>query len=125
MNLRQTLLLFFSATFLQAGSYGLVFLLPPLFEKFGGVEKDVGTVLGFTAISTLLTIVFLGHITAIFGLSYFIGLFGFPFIAGWIISGSGTAALLIVAATLALAELLLAIHRYFLDALGGPRAEKK
>ncbi len=67
MNLRLTLALFFIATFLQSGSYGLTFLLPPLFESFGAVEKDVGSVLAFTAASTIVTVIFLGYITASIG----------------------------------------------------------
>ena len=67
MTLRHTLIFFFAATFLQSGSYGLTFLLPPLFDTFGAVEKDVGNVLAFTAVATILTIVFLGHITASLG----------------------------------------------------------
>ena len=67
MTLRTTLAIYFTATFLQAGTYGLTFLLPPLFNAFGANEKDVGTVLAFTAASTLITVLYLGHIVAWIG----------------------------------------------------------
>ena len=42
MSMRLTLAFYFLATFLQAGAYGLTFLLPLLFQEFGAHEKDVG-----------------------------------------------------------------------------------
>ncbi len=54
---------FFVATFFQAGTYGLTFLLPVLFSNIGGNEKDVGTVLLCTAIATILIVLYSGHIT--------------------------------------------------------------
>ncbi|WP_423909684.1 MFS transporter [Candidatus Spongiihabitans sp.] len=54
---------FFIATFFQAGTYGLTFLLPILFSNIGGNEKDVGTVLLCTAIMTILTVLYSGHMT--------------------------------------------------------------
>lgn len=74
MTLRNTLFIYFFATFLQAGTYGLTFLLPPLFEAFGADEKDVGTVLIFTTVSTLVTVLYMGHITALLGRLNAIGL---------------------------------------------------
>jgi len=62
-DLKPLLTLYFLATFLQAGTYGLTFLLPPLFESFGANEKDVGTVLASTTASTLIVVLSLGHIT--------------------------------------------------------------
>ena len=44
-----TFVIFLIAVFLQAGAYGLTFLLPRLFERFGADEKAVGITL---AIST-------------------------------------------------------------------------
>jgi MFS family permease len=67
MSLKQTLIIFFLATFLQAGTYGLTFLLPPLFQGFGGRESDVGNVLGLTAFITIVTVIFLGQISSLFG----------------------------------------------------------
>ena len=55
--------LFFLATFLQAGAYGLTFVLPPLFAGFGGNEADVGNTLALTAISTLVIVMLSGHVT--------------------------------------------------------------
>ena len=40
-----TLSLYFFAAFVQAGTYGLTFLLPKLFASFGADEKDVGAML--------------------------------------------------------------------------------
>ena len=74
MTLRNTLIIYFLATFLQAGTYGLTFLLPPLFAAFGADEKDVGTVLIFTTFSTLVTVLYLGQITAFLGRLNAIGL---------------------------------------------------
>jgi MFS family permease len=60
-------LFYFTAIFLQSGTYGLTFLLPPLFAGFGADEKAVGTVLAVTMVTTLIAVLYLGHITARFG----------------------------------------------------------
>ncbi len=60
-------LLYFVAIFLQAGAYGLTFMLPRLFESFGANEKTVGLMLGVTAITTLVTVYFSGHLSDMFG----------------------------------------------------------
>ncbi len=67
MNRRTLFIAYYLAIFLQAGTYGLTFLLPPLFATFGGTETDVGFVLGITAITTIITILGLGHVTARLG----------------------------------------------------------
>jgi len=67
MTRRTLFIAYYFAIFLQAGTYGLTFLLPPLFATFGGTETDVGFVLGITAISTIITILWLGHLTACLG----------------------------------------------------------
>ncbi len=59
--------LYFLAIFLQAGAYGLTFMLPRLFESFGANEKVVGAALLVTAASTLVTVYFSGHLSDIFG----------------------------------------------------------
>lgn len=59
--------LFFTAIFLQSGAYGLTFILPQLFESFGANEKTVGTMLLLTAVATLITVYFSGHLSDIFG----------------------------------------------------------
>ena len=51
----------------------------------------------------------------IFGFSYFIGVFGFPFVAGWIITTNGIVLLLVVAVVLSMVECALAAHRYLGD----------
>jgi MFS family permease len=51
----------------------------------------------------------------IFGFSYFIGVFGFPFIAGWIITTKGMILLLVAAAGMSALECILAARRYFRD----------
>ena len=48
----------------------------------------------------------------LFGLSYFIGVFGFPFAAGWIIVTAGIFALLLASLGLALIETALASRRF-------------
>lgn len=59
--------LFFLAVFLQAGAYGLTFMLPKLFVVFSANEKDVGLMLMITAITTIITVYFTGHFTDRFG----------------------------------------------------------
>lgn len=59
--------LFYCASFLQAGAYGLTFLLPPLFAQFGADEKIVGAMLAVTAMATLLVVYFSGHLADRFG----------------------------------------------------------
>ena len=59
--------LYFLAIFLQAGAYGLTFLLPRLFDSFGANEKVVGAMLMVTAISTLVTVYLSGHLSDFFG----------------------------------------------------------
>jgi len=60
-------LLYFTAIFLQAGAYGLTFMLPRLFDSFGANEKVVGAMLMVTTISTLVTVYFSGHLSDLFG----------------------------------------------------------
>ena len=52
MNKKFTLATFFCAVFLQAGAYGLTFMLPRLFEGLRSDEKAVGTMLMSTAFAT-------------------------------------------------------------------------
>lgn len=65
--------LFYMASFLQAGAYGLTFLLPRLFAQFGANEKIVGLMLSLTAISTLIAVYFSGHLTDKFGRLHVLG----------------------------------------------------
>lgn len=67
MTRRTLFVAYYTAIFLQAGTYGLTFLLPPLFATFGGTETDVGFVLGITAVTTIITILWLGHLTSRLG----------------------------------------------------------
>ena len=67
MNKKIVLTLIFIATFFQSGAYGLTFLFPPLFEIYGANEKDVGAVLFSAAISTIVVIIFSGHLTSLLG----------------------------------------------------------
>ncbi len=62
-----TFSLFFAAIFLQAGAYGLTFMLPRLFDSFGASEKVVGAMLAVTAVSTIVTVYFSGHLSDLFG----------------------------------------------------------
>lgn len=59
--------LYFAAIFLQAGAYGLTFMLPRLFQQFGAGEKVVGQMLFITAVVTLVTVYFSGHLSDRFG----------------------------------------------------------
>ena len=58
-----TLALFFAAVFLQAGAYGLTFMLPRLFDSFGASEKTVGVMLFLTTVSTVIAAYFAGHMS--------------------------------------------------------------
>ena len=62
-----TFVIFLIAVFLQAGAYGLTFLLPRLFERFGADEKAVGITLTVATISTLITVYYAGHLSDWFG----------------------------------------------------------
>ena len=63
MGRTSAFILFYLAVFLQAGAYGLTFMLPELFDALGADEKAVGTMLMFTAVSTLATVYFVGHLS--------------------------------------------------------------
>ncbi len=67
MNRASLIALYLVAIFLQAGAYGLTFLLPKLFDSFGANEKVVGGMLFATTLATLLTVYFSGHLSDIFG----------------------------------------------------------
>lgn len=67
MSRNITLMVFYLAVFLQAGAYGLTFMLPRLFEGLGSDEKAVGTMLMFTALSTLFSVYYCGHLSDAFG----------------------------------------------------------
>ena len=62
-----TFTLFLFAVFLQAGAYGLTFMLPRLFEAFGADEKAVGVMLVIAALSTLVAVYYAGHLSDWFG----------------------------------------------------------
>ena len=67
MSRSLTFAMYFLAIFLQAGAYGLTFMLPRLFAEFGASEKVVGAMLFVTAIATIVTVYFSGHISDKFG----------------------------------------------------------
>lgn len=59
--------LYFAAIFLQAGAYGLTFMLPRLFDSFGANEKVVGLMLFVTTLSTIATVYLSGHLSDLLG----------------------------------------------------------
>ena len=67
MSRTQMFALYFAAVFLQAGAYGLTFMLPRLFAGFGATEKDVGQMLFVTTIATLIAVYFSGHLSDLIG----------------------------------------------------------
>ena len=67
MPRRTVFALYFLAVFLQAGAYGLTFLLPDLFSQFQANEKNVGQMLAITALVTLITVYYSGHLSDRFG----------------------------------------------------------
>ena len=67
MNKKLTLAISFCAVFLQAGAYGLTFMLPRLFQGLGSDEKAVGTMSMFTALATLSNVYHVGQLSNMFG----------------------------------------------------------
>jgi len=82
-----TLSLYFFAAFVQAGTYGLTFLLPKLFASFGADEKDVGAMLIVTTIATLLSVYYSGHLADKFGRVVTLGLAGYSIAIGLLAFG--------------------------------------
>lgn len=71
------LAIYFIAIFLQSATYGLTFLLPKLFAEFGANEKNVGFMLALTAVSTLISVYYSGHLTDFFGRMMTLGVSSF------------------------------------------------
>ena len=76
-----TFSIFYLATFLQAGTYGLTFLLPRLFADFGATEKHVGIMLIVTTVFTLVSVFYTGHLTDKLGRMASLGMSGFAIAA--------------------------------------------
>lgn len=74
MSRSLTFILFFTAIFLQAGAYGLTFMLPRLFDSFGAGEKTVGAMLALTTVVTLITVYFSGHLSDFLGRIHTLGI---------------------------------------------------
>ncbi|MEM7076315.1 MAG: MFS transporter [Pseudomonadota bacterium] len=69
-----TFVVYLLAVFLQAGAYGLTFMLPRLFDGFGADEKAVGVSLSVTTVSTLLAVYYSGHLSDWFGRAMTLGM---------------------------------------------------
>ncbi len=80
--------LYFLAVFLQAGTYGLTFMLPKLFATFGANEKDVGAMLLITAVTTIISVYYSGHVTDLLGRMPTMSLSGFAIAAALFLFGS-------------------------------------
>ena len=96
------LALYFLGIFLQAGTYGLTFMLPKLFADFGADEKDVGRMLAVTAVTTLVSVYYSGHLSDRLGRMPTLGLSGLAiaialFLFGW---AKGLGPALVVASAL-------------------------
>lgn len=91
MQRRTFFVLYFGAIFLQSWTYGLTFLLPPLFAGIGADEKDVGQVLAVTMVSTLISVIYLGHITSYFGRMRSVGISGILIAASLLLFASADA----------------------------------
>lgn len=74
MSRSLTFIVYLLAVFLQAGAYGLTFMLPRLFAEFGANEKSVGFSLFVAAVSTLLAVYYAGHLSDWFGRTTTLGL---------------------------------------------------
>ena len=91
MNMSRSIVfaLFLLAVFLQAGAYGLTFMLPRLYDAFGANEKIVGATLLATAISTIISVYYSGHLSDLFGRVRTLGIACFAiavalFLFGWV-----------------------------------------
>jgi MFS family permease len=100
-----TLAFYFFAAFLQAGAYGLTFMLPRLFADFGANEKNVGVMLIVAAVATLLSVYFSGHLADRFGRVVTLGLAGYVIALGLFLFGWAQA----LGADLVLASILLGV----------------
>ena len=87
MSRQLTFILYFAAIFLQAGAYGLTFMLPRLFANFGASEKAVGSMLFITAMSTVVTVYYSGHLSDLFGRLRTLGLACFAIAAALFLYG--------------------------------------
>lgn len=103
MSRSLTFSLFFAAIFLQAGAYGLTFMLPRLFSSFGASEKVVGAMLAITTVVTFVTVYFAGHLSDLFGRLRTLGIACFAISASLAVYGSVNA----VGLALILASILL------------------
>ena len=90
MSRSLTFILYFTAIFLQAGAYGLTFMLPKLFDSFGASEKTVGTMLLVTAIVTIISVYFSGHLSDVFGRLRTLGIACFAISGSLFLYGSVT-----------------------------------
>lgn len=85
-----TFSLFYLATFLQAGTYGLTFLLPRLFADFGANEKHVGLMLIVTTVFTIVSVFYTGHLTDKLGRMASLGFSGFAIAAALALFGTAS-----------------------------------
>ncbi|WNZ53813.1 MFS transporter (plasmid) [Microbulbifer sp. MKSA007] len=74
MSRTLTFVVYLLAVLLQAGAYGLTFMLPRLFATFGANEKAVGLILLVATVSTLIAVYFSGHLSDWFGRVITLGL---------------------------------------------------
>lgn len=84
--------LYFLAIFLQAGAYGLTFMLPRLFATFGASEKTVGAMLFVTTVSTIVTVFYSGHLSDLFGRLRTLGIACFAISGALFLFGSASSA---------------------------------
>ncbi|MBK5003763.1 MFS transporter [Pseudomonas sp. S32] len=61
--------LFCLASYLLSMSYGMTFLLSMMLKAHGGTESDAGVVISVAMISTVVAVIFSGHLTDFFGAS--------------------------------------------------------
>lgn len=108
------LALYFLGIFLQAGTYGLTFMLPKLFADFGADEKDVGRMLMVTAVTTLVSVYYSGHLSDKLGRMHTLGLSGFAIAIALLLFGWAET----LSLTLVLASALLGFGWSLFYALG-------
>lgn len=100
----------------SAGNQVLYFLVAILFGIGYGASYPILTAMAANDAEKDI----LPHTLQLFALTYFIGIFGFPLIAGWVIVEMGTTPVLIIVAGLAFIEAALAWRRGRADLNNNP-----
>lgn len=114
--------LFCVGSYLLFVSYGTTFLLAMSLSANGASEADAGSIMSAAMLSTFFAVinglaaneapaVYTAQSLVLFSLAYFVGVFGFPWLAGVIIVSQGMGVLLSVILLIALFNWAIALGR--------------